>query len=58
MNQNKLYQDTDSLHLSIFNELKQIKLKIDKYPESITFKNIKNKTFDSLVKKIKILPNY
>jgi ATP-dependent Lon protease len=39
MNNYKLYQDTDSLFMSILQELKSIKESMDKYPEILTLRN-------------------
>lgn len=41
LNNYKLYQDTDSLFSTILNELVFIKNEIDKYPEYINIKNLK-----------------
>jgi len=41
LNNIKLYQDTDSLFITILNELVLIKNEIDKYSENISFRNFK-----------------
>ena len=40
MNNIKLFQDTDSLFMSMLNELKIIKEELEKYPNIISFKNV------------------
>lgn len=40
MNNLKLYQDTDSLFMSVLNELNVIKKEIEKYPEIISIKSV------------------
>lgn len=51
MNNLKLYQDTDSLFMSILQELKIIKEEIEKYPEIISFKNLETESFSNYTKK-------
>lgn len=42
MNSIKLFQETDSIFMSILNELKNIKDELEKYPEMISFKNVES----------------
>jgi ATP-dependent Lon protease len=51
MNNIKLFQDTDSLFMSILNELKQIKDELDKYPDIISFKDIDSEQINQFSKK-------
>lgn len=51
MNNLKLYQDTDSLFMSILQELKTIKEEIEKYPEIISFKSLETKSINKYTKK-------
>ncbi len=51
MNNFKLYQDTDFLFMSILQELKNIKDEIEKYPEIISFKNLKFNSISNYIKK-------
>ena len=51
MNSIKLYQDTDSLFMSLLNEVKQIKEEIDRYPEIISFKNVRTNSLSNYSKK-------
>jgi len=48
LNNLKLYQDTDSLFMTILNELLLIKKEIDEYPEYINFQNFKESYDKSL----------
>ena len=51
MNTLKLYQDTDSLFMSILNELNVIKKEIEKYPEIISIKSVNNMYENGYIKK-------
>jgi ATP-dependent Lon protease len=51
MNTLKLYQDTDSLFMSILNELNVIKKEIEKYPEIISIKNLNGQPENIYTKK-------
>jgi ATP-dependent Lon protease len=51
MNNLKLYQDTESLYINLLYEIKLIKEEIDKYPEIISLKNLKNEPLSSYIKK-------
>ncbi len=51
MNTLKLYQDTDSLFMSILNELNVIKKEIEKYPEIISIKNANTQSENIYTKK-------
>ena len=52
MNNIKMYQDTDSLFISILNELRQIKDELEKYPDIISYKNIESEFISQTHKKI------
>jgi hypothetical protein len=51
MNNIKLYHETDSLFMSILNELKIIKEELEKYPEVISFKNVESDLISQYSKK-------
>ncbi len=51
MNNIKLYQDTDSLFMSILNELKQIKDELEKYPDVVSYKNVESDLVSHFSKK-------
>jgi len=53
MNNIKLFQDTDSLFMSMLNELKIIKEELDKYPNIISFKNVDSDLVSQHIKKNK-----
>lgn len=51
MNTLKLYQDTDSLFMSILNELNIIKKEVEQYPEIISIKSINSEPSNNYTKK-------